>query len=151
MLEQAAALAGKLGEGFSVLVEGGDGEAVVAAGTDEFKFTGEHWGHAFDLEIDEGGLGGSLTAEAPEGGGHFGDEEFFYGVGRFPGLEIGGDDGLEVGEVFAWEEEAFGVGSVGDGVGGGAEFAGVGFWAGGFEGVEAGGAAAVVVFSVVHK
>lgn len=150
MLEQAAALAGKLGESFSVLIESGDGEAVVAAGADEFKFTGEERGHAFDLEIYESGLGGSLTAETPEGGGHLGDEQFFDGVVGFPGLEIGGDDALEIGEVFAWEEEAFGVGSVGDGVGGGAEFAGVGFGAGGFEGVEAGGAAAVVIFSVVH-
>ena len=58
-----------------------------------------------------------MAAQAPKGGGHFHDEDIsFDGVGGFPGVEVSVKEDLEIGGLFAWEDEILSVGSVDAGV-----------------------------------
>ncbi len=68
--------------------------------------------------MNEAGFGGGLSAQAPKGGGHFHDEDIFDGVSGFPGMEVGVQEDLEIGGLFAWEDKILSVGPVGAGVGG---------------------------------
>ena len=88
-----------------------------------------------------------MTAETPKGGGHFKDESILDRVGGFPIVEVGVEEGLELGKFFAREDEFLDVSSVGDGVEGRAAFAFGGFRACGFQRVEARGLFAFIVCS----
>ena len=145
LMKQAAFLAGDLGGSIAARVEGGDGESVESGGVDGFEFGAEGEGHALDLDIDEARFGGGLAAETPHGGGHFADKVILNEVSGGPQVEVGGDKLLVVGEVFAGEDEGFGVSAVLTGVIGGAAFACRGFGSGGLGGVEGGREFALVV------
>ena len=113
-------------KGVAFAAEGVDGHAVEYGGIDVVEFHIESGVHALDFSMDEIGFGRGLALEPPEGGGHFLDEEVFDEVLRLEEKEVFVDDGLEVGEFFAREDEFGGVGAVFDGVGGRAAFAGQG-------------------------
>ena len=61
---------------------------------------------------------------------------------------MGVEKALEIGKFFAWKDKVFGVGTVGEGVRGRAEFAVWGFGARGFQRVEARGEFSFIV--VMH-
>ena len=145
MGEQTAFLAEELGLGCALTFERTDAEGVEAGGGDIVKFDADGWFHAVELDADHVGFGGGDAVEAPEGGGHLGDEAAGDEVIRVVLVEMGFDDGLVIGDAFAGEDDGAGVGSVGGCVEGGGLFAGWGFGAGGFEGVEAGGEFAFIV------
>ena len=96
----------------------GDGEGVEASRTNGLEFHFERGTHALDLDANEAGFGGGLSAQAPKGGGHFHDEDIFDGVGGFPRIEVGVQENLEIGRLFAGEDETLSVSSVGSGVSG---------------------------------
>ena len=77
----------------------------------ELKFIARH---ALNLNIDEAGFGGSLTAQTPEGAGHFCDQKVFDEVGGFPSFKVHFDKFLKFGEPFAGKDEIPGVCAVGD-------------------------------------
>ena len=93
-----------------------------------------------------------MTAETPEGGDHFEYEGVLDGVGGFPGIYMCIHEELEMGKLFAMEDEFLDVGTVGDGIKGRAAFAFGSLGAGGFQRVEARGFFAFIVWShVVSK
>ena len=116
-----------------------DGECVEAGGVGGGEFGLNCFGHAGDLDADHVRLGGCHALQTPKGGCHLGDKTFFDGVLGFPHLEVVANEALVVFEILTGEDEGVGIGGVGDGVEAGCLFAGVGFWAGGFLGVLAGG------------
>jgi len=90
----------------------------------------------FDKEL---GFDAGDAVEAPLSGDHFMDEVEFDGADGAELLEVGGEEGVEVGGVFGGEDEGLGTQSVLEGILGGAGAAGFGFGAAGFCAVDAGG------------
>ena len=142
--EQAAFLAEELGLCCALTFEGTDAEGVEAGGGDIVKFDADGWFHAVELDADHVGFGRGDAVEAPEGGGHLGDEAAGDEVIGVVLEEVGFDHGFVIGNAFAGEDDGAGVGSVGGGVEGGDLFAFGSFGADGFEGVEAGSLFALV-------
>ena len=136
LTDQTAAVAGELGKSAAVAFKGGDGQGVAAIVVEGTEFVGIGVVYALDLNANECAFGRGLTAEAPEGADDFDDEEFFGGVGGFPGGEFVVEEDLVIVLVFAVKDEFQGIGTVGESVGGGAAFAFWGFGAGGLHGVE---------------
>ena len=128
-------------------MEGNDGEGVDGTGTDGCEVSNDFALHALHLNADQTGFGWGLTAETPKRGGHFKDESILDWVGRFPSIEVGVQEDLELGKFFTREDELLDVGSVGAGVEGRSAFAFGGFRAGGFQRVEARGFFAFIVSS----
>ena len=117
-------------------LESGDGDGVSSVGIEAYEFYFVA-GHALNLNIDEAGFGGSLSAETPKGGGHFCYQDVFDPVDGFPSFKVNSDEFLKFGEFFAGQDKVTGVSAVGDGVEDGTAFAFEGFGAGGFQCVEA--------------
>ena len=97
LMEQTATLALDLGQGIAMAVEGGNGERIGSVCVEGSEFHFEGCVHALDLDVDQGGFGRGLAAEAPEGGGHFVDQEFFDGTGGIPSFAMVVDEELEIG------------------------------------------------------
>jgi hypothetical protein len=129
LAEEAAFLADEAGGSVAEGGQGVEGEGVAALGGEGFELGVGGGGHALDLDIGHGDVGGGDVAEAPEGGEHLAEDGFFdfaLGVVAFSEVIF---EGVEVGFVVAPEEEFGGVGSVFVGVFGGILLAGFGFWA----------------------
>ena len=128
--EQAAFLAEELGLGRALTFEGTDAKGVEAGSGDIVKFDADGGFHAVELDAEHEGFGRGDAVEAPEGGGHLGDEAAGDEVVGAVLVEMGFDHGFVVGDAFAGEDDGAGVGSVGGGVEGGGLFAEGGFGAG---------------------
>ena len=96
----------------------GDSEGVEASRRNGLEFHFDGGTHALDLDANEAGFCRGLAAQAPKGCGHFHDEDIFDGVGGLPGIEVGVEEDLEIGGLFAWKDETLSVGTVGSGVSG---------------------------------
>ena len=72
--EQSAFLAEELGLGCTLTFEGTYAEGVEAGGGDIVKFDADGGFHAVELDAEHVGFGRGDAVEAPEGGGHLGDE-----------------------------------------------------------------------------